>query len=151
MTLDRYSWGHRTDAKLEDYLGAKELIAELVVTVSCGGNLLVNVGPNKAGTIEPIFVERLTQMGTWLQTNGEAIYDSQPWNYQNDTRTSSVWYTWKPDEDGGGVYSVYAIVLEYPFETRAVELAAISALYPRIARVSLLGYPDKLEVVPIAI
>lgn len=26
MTIDKLSWGHRTDAKLEDYLTTKELI-----------------------------------------------------------------------------------------------------------------------------
>lgn len=36
---------------------------ELVVTVSCGGNILVNVGPTKYGTIEAIFAERLRDMG----------------------------------------------------------------------------------------
>lgn len=36
---------------------------ELVVTVSCGGNILINVGPTKSGTIEPIFVERLKEIG----------------------------------------------------------------------------------------
>lgn len=65
MTLDKLSWGHRTNAKLADYLTSTELISELVVTVSCGGNLLVNVGPNKAGIIEPIFVERLSDMGRY--------------------------------------------------------------------------------------
>lgn len=63
MTLDKQSWGHRTNAKLADFLTSTELITELVGTVSCGGNLLVNVGPNKAGIIEPIFVERLLDMG----------------------------------------------------------------------------------------
>ena len=63
----------------------------LLVLFSCGGNLLMNVGPTHDGRIVPIFEERLRQMGDWLKVNGEAIYASKPWKYQNDTTTPGVW------------------------------------------------------------
>lgn len=63
MTIDAESWGHRNNARLEDYLTSASLIKELVSTVSCGGNLLLNVGPTKYGTLETIFVERLLDIG----------------------------------------------------------------------------------------
>lgn len=37
---------------------------EIAVTVSCGGNILINVGPTQNGLIQPIFVERLRTMET---------------------------------------------------------------------------------------
>ncbi len=52
---------------------------------------MVNVGPDMHGKIAPIFQERLRQMGSWLQVNGEGIYGSVPWKYQNDTINSDVW------------------------------------------------------------
>ena len=52
---------------------------------------MVNVGPTKDGIIVPIFEERLRQLGSWLGINGEAIYSSRPWQYQNDTTNSNVW------------------------------------------------------------
>ena len=58
---------------------------------SCGGNILINVGPSHDGVIMPIFQERLSQMGDWLRVNGEAIYSSVPWKFQNDTVTPKVW------------------------------------------------------------
>lgn len=63
MTIDKQSWGHRQNAKLEDFLTSAEMIGEIATTVSCGGNILINVGPSKYGTIDPIFAERLTDMG----------------------------------------------------------------------------------------
>ncbi len=61
MTVDRRSWGIRRNLDLEDVMGPEELVAKIVQTVSCGGNILVNVGPTKEGMIIPIFRERLHQ------------------------------------------------------------------------------------------
>ncbi len=60
---------------LSDVLSIEELIQTLAETVSCGGNLLVNVGPNKDGTIETVFEERLTQMGQWLKVSANLFLD----------------------------------------------------------------------------
>ena len=59
---------------------------------SCGGNLLMNVGPTHDGRIIPIYEERLRQVGEWLKVNGEAIYGTNPWgHHQNDTVTKHLW------------------------------------------------------------
>jgi len=79
MTLDRRSWGYRRDMRAEDVLTLKEIVGELVTTISCGGNLLLNVGPDHYGRIVPIFEERLRLLGRFVQTNQEAIFGSKPW------------------------------------------------------------------------
>ncbi|KAG1673189.1 Alpha-L-fucosidase [Nymphon striatum] len=91
FSIDRHSWGYRREANIEDFLTTHEIITTLVETVSCGGNILINVGPTKAGTIIPSFEEKLRNMGKWLKTNGEAIYGTKPWKHQNDTMTKGVW------------------------------------------------------------
>lgn len=58
---------------------------------SCGGNILINIGPAHDGTIATIYLERLKQLGQWLDVNGEAIYSSIPWTYQKDNRNDDVW------------------------------------------------------------
>ncbi|CAH1130470.1 unnamed protein product [Ceutorhynchus assimilis] len=138
MTLDKSSWGFRRNAKLSDYLTPIELLTLLARTVSCGGNILINVGPTKEGTISPIFEERLTQLGNWLGINGEAIYSSQPWTSQNDSLNSNVWYTSRDT-------AVYAINLVWP-ESNTVELASVVDLFKNpVTTVSLLGNEGKLK------
>ncbi|XP_003404031.1 plasma alpha-L-fucosidase isoform X1 [Loxodonta africana] len=109
MTIDKVSWGYRRNAGICDYFTIEELVKQLVETVSCGGNLLMNIGPTRDGIISPIFEERLRQMGTWLSVNGEAIYGTHTWRSPNDTVTPDVWYTFKPKEN-----LVYAIFLKWP-------------------------------------
>jgi len=107
MTIDRKSWGYRREAKLEDFLSLHQLLTDMAETVSCGGNMLLNIGPTHDGRIAPIFEERLRGIGKWLKTNGEAIYETKPWTHQNDTLTKDVWYTSRAG-------NVYAIVLSWP-------------------------------------
>ncbi|XP_033160517.1 putative alpha-L-fucosidase [Drosophila mauritiana] len=121
FTLDRTSWGQRFDVSLADFMTSKEVVKEIITTVSCNGNVLINVGPTKFGTILPIFEERLRDMGRWLKFNGEGIYGSVPWIYQNDTITRNVWYT-RQKEASNGKITVYAFVLEYPYDTNELDI-----------------------------
>merc|ERR1712156_1353494 len=139
MTVDRESWGHRRNMQLKDVLSMDELIETLVKTVSCGGNLLMNIGPSSDGSIEPIFQERLRQMGDWLAVNGEAIYETNPWHVQNDTLNSKVWYTSKVESKDGIV--VFAHVLGWP-EGGLVQLGSV--LPNPAIKVSVLGFEGSL-------
>lgn len=51
----------------------------------------MNVAPAPDGTISPIYEERLRQIGSWLKVNGDGVYGTEPWKYQNDTINSRVW------------------------------------------------------------
>ncbi|XP_077504206.1 alpha-L-fucosidase-like [Amblyomma americanum] len=108
MTLDRQSWGYRRDAALTDIFSIQELITTLVESISCGGNILINVGPTRDGRLELIYQERLQQLGRWLGVNGEAVYGSTAWTCQNDTAAPHVWYTQGRDQ------AVYVFVLRWP-------------------------------------
>lgn len=65
------------------------LIAQLVRTIACNGNMLLNVGPDRSGIIAPIFEDRLRQLGQWIKRNEEAIFETHPWMYQNDSQ--NIW------------------------------------------------------------
>ncbi|XP_066254869.1 alpha-L-fucosidase [Euwallacea similis] len=138
MTVDKHSWGFRRNARLSDYLTPLELLTVLAKTISCGGNLLINVGPSKEGTINPIFEERLLQLGDWLRISGEGIYGTHPWTAQNDSLNSNIWYTQKEN-------FVYAICLEWPQDGRMV-LGSATALFKNFdTAVNLLGNSGKLK------
>ncbi|XP_064601695.1 alpha-L-fucosidase-like [Liolophura sinensis] len=133
MTIDRDSWGYRRNAALADYLSIEEILATLAMTVSTGGNMLMNVGPSADGRINPIFEERLRQMGQWLGVNGEAIYKTKPWVHQNDTRTPGIWYTTSKASP-----VVYVFFQTWPDQG---ELYLGAPATTQSTTVSLIGYP----------
>lgn len=70
-----FSWGFNKAQKL---MSLKAIVDMLVNTVDRGGNMLLNVGPDPDGVIPPTHVERLKEVGQWLEKNGEGIYGTRP-------------------------------------------------------------------------
>jgi alpha-L-fucosidase len=71
MTINN-TWAY--NAHDHEYKSAQVLIRSLVEVASRGGNLLLNVGPQPDGVIQPEFQERLRAIGAWLAVNGDSIY-----------------------------------------------------------------------------
>ncbi|MEQ9306864.1 MAG: alpha-L-fucosidase [Marinoscillum sp.] len=73
MTMNG-SWGYKpSDTK---WKSSEDLIRKLVDIVSKGGNYLLNVGPDPQGLFPPESVERLRDMGDWMDVNGESLYEA---------------------------------------------------------------------------
>lgn len=73
-----------------------------------------------------------------MEINQEAIKYTKPWEYQDDSRTGSVWYT-KNGE------AVYAITLQWP-ENNVLKLGSVKSLFKKKPTVTLLGHPKQLNV-----
>lgn len=68
-------WGYKV--KDQNYKSTKELLRLLVRTAAKGANLLLNVGPQPDGQLPSTAVERLREMGAWLNgPAGESIYST---------------------------------------------------------------------------
>eukprot|EP01132_Coremiostelium_polycephalum_P000997 gene997-1266_t len=133
------SWGYAEDENLAYYQNTTYLVQELVSTVSCGGNFLLDIGPTAEGTIPAIMQLRLEEMGEWMAINGECIYNTTPWRAQNDSSSQRIWYT--TNKSTG---AVYAIVFDWP-EAGALKLNIPIA--SASSQVQLLGYRGKAPVV----
>jgi alpha-L-fucosidase len=73
MTICR-QWAWKPNDELKSL---KQCIDTLVRVVGGDGNLLFNVGPMPDGRIEPRQVERLKEMGAWLNDYGQSIYNTR--------------------------------------------------------------------------
>lgn len=70
MTIARqWAWKPNDEVK-----SLEQCLHSLIRSAGGDGNLLFNVGPMSDGRIEPLQVDRLKEMGKWLQKYGNAIY-----------------------------------------------------------------------------
>lgn len=115
--------------------------------------MLLNVGPTHEGLIVPIFQERLLEIGQWLKVNGEAIYETKPWLFQNDTTTPNVWYTSRVRQSKGldirrlqnAQHKTNTIVYATFFQWPQTGLLKLGALIPtKDTVIHLLGLSTKI-------
>jgi len=107
------TWGYKK--KDQNWKSSAELISELIETSSKGGNYLLNIGPTALGEVPQASIERLQDMGEWLQINGESIYGTQASPF---SKPSWGWYTQK--QLPGNITRLYCHVLDWPKDGKLV-------------------------------
>lgn len=66
------SWGyHRDNLDWKDPIMLVQMLSD---SVSKGGNVLLNVGPNGRGEFEPVAQETLAEIGEWMRFHDRSIY-----------------------------------------------------------------------------
>lgn len=73
MTIGR-QWAWKPN---EIVKSLEQCLQSLIRSAGGDGNLLFNVGPRPDGQIEPLQVDRLKEMGKWLEKFGYSIYETR--------------------------------------------------------------------------
>jgi alpha-L-fucosidase len=68
-------WGYKIED--QNYKSAKEIIHLLVRAAGKNANLLMNIGPQPNGELPQTALDRLKEVGAWLNENGETIYGTR--------------------------------------------------------------------------
>ncbi len=96
------SWGYKI--KDLNYKSSGELIRYLVSTSGRNANLLLNIGPQPDGRIPQAALERLAEIGKWMEKYGSTIYGTrstivppQPWGVTTH-KGNTLWIHVFPDQ-----------------------------------------------------
>jgi alpha-L-fucosidase len=153
--VSKNSWGYIEN---HDYKDAEDIVCDMVDIVSKNGALLLNIGPRADGTIPEEEQRILLEIGDWLSINGEAIYETRPWEIFGEgptqvkegsfTDTHREAYTSEDfrftTKDG----AVYATVLSWP-EDGELKIKCMSKgsglLTDEISKIELVGSSESVE------
>jgi len=155
-TISMGSWCYTENLRIKP---TSVVLHSLIDIVSKNGALLLNISPMADGTIPENQRTVLLEMGRWLKLNGEAIYNTRPWQIYGEGATEGqaghfggvtdpkdgyqaqdIRFTTKGD-------TLYAISLGWAEESLTIRsLKTGSDLFPdTIASVKLLGNKAKLR------
>lgn len=153
-----YPW--QSDDRLEDnitwcmvqepkYKSPERIIHQLCDIVSKNGCLLLNVGPYADGSFHPDAVKALCEIGDWLALNGEAIYETRPFNVAAEGPTDVKDANYDVDKiqeqlDQGDAIDVHSDTLtsqDFRFTQKGGNVYAIAMGWPKDAtlRIRALG------------
>ena len=144
------------------FRAAEDILCDLVDIVSKNGCLLLNIGPKADGTISEEDQKVLLNIGEWLHTNGEAIFETKVWRkygegptkIEEGQFTDSIKKNFTSQDfrftTAGGY--LYAIALKcskdgnYCIQSLAEQDASRKANFHGIIQnVEVLGYKEKLD------
>ena len=101
-----YSWGYTDGMQLRS---ASDIIHRLIEIVSCNGQMLLNLSPRADGTFPEDQKLIVYEVGRWLWTFGEAIYETRPYFVPYETIQDDIKVTFTKKKD-----AVFAITSEWP-------------------------------------
>lgn len=153
-SVAKNSWGYTEN---QQYKTVGSLVTDLVDVVSKNGALLLNIGPKPDGTIPAEEQAMLRAIGRWLAINGEAIYETRPWQIFGEgptevsegsfTDTKRAAFTGQDIRFTTKGDILYAILLAWPGAEAIIQsLGRDLALGPAaIHQIDLLGHDGPLH------
>ncbi len=158
-TISKGSWCYTDNL---DIKGSADVLHVLIDIVSKNGVLLLNVSPMANGTIPENQKEVLLDLGAWLDSYGESIYETRPWytfgegptkepegHFKNHQEFMKIKYSWKDVRYTTQGNVIYATLLGWPGAGQDISLTAFAAdNLPEpmeIASVELMGFNDDIK------
>jgi alpha-L-fucosidase len=141
------------------YLPPRDAIHWLIDTVSKNGTFILNIPGKPDGTIDSKEIAVLDGITSWMQVNGEAIYETRPWKIYGEgpnmvkagsfqghsvSRLGAKDIRFTRSKSGK---VVYAIALGWPAETIVVQALGLSAKTQpgKVVKVELLGTGERVH------
>lgn len=128
------SFGYNRTEDLSNYLSSDQLVDLLIEKVAAGGNLLLNVGPTADGRIPVIMQQRLTDIGSWLDVNGESIYGTRRWEGSKNQNQKNLYFTKKGND-------LFVLCTQFPEKK-----ITINAIPGNPNQVKMLGINKKIKI-----
>jgi len=112
MTMND-TWGYRSYD--QNWKSSEVMIRQLVDCASKGGNYLLNVGPTALGEFPQASIERLNDIGRWMEVNSESIYGTQASPF-----AAPSWGKYTQKKLDSGLTRLYLHVFNWPADGKLV-------------------------------
>lgn len=152
-TVSLGSWCYTKDLEIKP---TRTVLHSLIDIVSKNGCLLLNISPMADGTIPDEQKQVLLEIGEWLYTSGEAIYETRPFSHfgEGPTRLAKgggfieeveytardIRYTRSKDDR-----VLYAILLGWAGHGEEVLLESVDSRFFQVKSIKLLGSDAEIE------
>jgi alpha-L-fucosidase len=108
-----HSWGfHQSDT---EWKSTTTLLKYLISNVSLNGNFMLNIGPKSNGEVPYEISQRMLELGTWLDVNGESVYGAEAFDLPKDQHDWGK-VTYKPGLDGK--HRLYLHIFNWPYNKK---------------------------------
>ena len=142
--IGKRSWGYTKD---NEFKSAYNVVTTLIDVVSKNGMLLLNLGPKPDGTFTDEETAVLRDLGAWLKTNGEGIYDTVPYKFYKEGDTSASAGMFAESDVAYTEHDfrfTYKPGTHYAFQMKPAQTVEIKSLHPDhcgtcVKNVSVLG------------
>jgi alpha-L-fucosidase len=128
------NWGYVPN---DVYKSSTKVIHALIEVVAKGGSLLLGIGPKPDGTLTGEALQRMKEIGSWLNRNGEAIYNTHVTKHYHDGNT---WFT-----EGKANGTLYALVCLEEHTTIPKEISWHNNIPKKGSKIKLLQTGDILN------
>jgi len=112
------SWGYVKGMEISSH---KDIIHKLIEVVSNNGQFLLNLSPMSDGTIPQNQKDVVANVGVWLWSYGECIYNTRPFAVSGEKTQDNcrVFYTVNGK-------NIYAIFLDWPGKDKPILLSSLN-------------------------